>query len=107
MNWNKIAAIARKDLGHFFVSPMGYVVMAIFYFVSGYFFWLVGVISKAAVIAAVLREFPGLSHRMQHVAVSRGVTFYDDSKATNVGAAVASSSESPSRAATAARSRSV
>jgi len=56
MNWNKIAAIARKDLGHFFVSPMGYVVMAIFYFVSGYFFWLVGVISKAAVIAAVLQN---------------------------------------------------
>lgn len=44
---------------------------------------------EPAVIAAVLREFPGLSHRMQHVAVSRGVTFYDDSKATNVGAAVA------------------
>lgn len=43
----------------------------------------------AAVIASVLREFPGLSHRMQHVVSSRGVTFYDDSKATNVGAAVA------------------
>jgi len=43
----------------------------------------------AAVVDAVLRDFPGLAHRMQHVAVHRGVTFYDDSKATNVGAAVA------------------
>jgi UDP-N-acetylmuramoylalanine--D-glutamate ligase len=43
----------------------------------------------ARIIADVLREFPGLSHRMQYVASHRGVTFFDDSKATNVGAAVA------------------
>jgi len=41
------------------------------------------------VIAAVLRSFRGLAHRMQHVATIDGVEYYDDSKATNVGAAVA------------------
>jgi UDP-N-acetylmuramoylalanine--D-glutamate ligase len=38
----------------------------------------------------VLTEFPGLPHRMQFVAEIAGVRFINDSKATNVGAAVAS-----------------
>jgi UDP-N-acetylmuramoylalanine--D-glutamate ligase len=36
-----------------------------------------------------LREFRGLPHRVERVAEIRGVTFYDDSKGTNVGATVA------------------
>ncbi|HDZ56606.1 MAG TPA: UDP-N-acetylmuramoyl-L-alanine--D-glutamate ligase [Pseudomonas xinjiangensis] len=36
-----------------------------------------------------LREFTGLPHRCQWVGCSAGVDFYDDSKATNVGAALA------------------
>ncbi|WP_373186853.1 UDP-N-acetylmuramoyl-L-alanine--D-glutamate ligase [Halopseudomonas sp.] len=36
-----------------------------------------------------LREFTGLPHRCQWVASQRGVDYYDDSKATNVGAALA------------------
>jgi UDP-N-acetylmuramoylalanine--D-glutamate ligase len=40
-------------------------------------------------IAATLREFAGLPHRMTWVAELDGVAYYDDSKATNVGAAVA------------------
>jgi UDP-N-acetylmuramoylalanine--D-glutamate ligase len=36
-----------------------------------------------------LRRFRGLPHRLQKVAEVRGVTFYDDSKGTNVGATVA------------------
>jgi UDP-N-acetylmuramoylalanine--D-glutamate ligase len=43
----------------------------------------------SASIARVLREFRGLPHRMQHVTKVGGVDFFDDSKATNVGAAVA------------------
>jgi UDP-N-acetylmuramoylalanine--D-glutamate ligase len=41
------------------------------------------------VIAEVLRTFQGLPHRMQHIAAVQHVDYYDDSKATNVGAAVA------------------
>lgn len=40
-------------------------------------------------IEETLREFRGLRHRMERVGVVSGVTFIDDSKATNVGAAVA------------------
>lgn len=36
-----------------------------------------------------LREFRGLPHRMEKVAAFDGITFYDDSKGTNVGATVA------------------
>ncbi len=36
-----------------------------------------------------LREFKGLPHRVEKVATIGGVTFYDDSKGTNVGATVA------------------
>ncbi|MGB5809179.1 MAG: UDP-N-acetylmuramoyl-L-alanine--D-glutamate ligase [Polyangiales bacterium] len=41
-------------------------------------------------IGEVLRDFAGLPHRMQHVRTTGGVDYVDDSKATNVGAAVAS-----------------
>ncbi len=37
-----------------------------------------------------LRAFSGLPHRCQHVGAFKGVSFFDDSKGTNVGAAVAS-----------------
>jgi len=40
-------------------------------------------------IRSVLRNFSGLPHRMQHVADIDGVAYFDDSKATNVGATVA------------------
>ena len=36
-----------------------------------------------------LREFRGLPHRMEKVTAFNGVTFYDDSKSTNVGSTVA------------------
>lgn len=41
-------------------------------------------------IVEVLEGFEGLAHRMQFVDAVRGVDYIDDSKATNVGAAVAS-----------------
>ena len=41
-------------------------------------------------IASVLRDFKGLAHRTQFVRSVDGVEYIDDSKATNVGAAVAS-----------------
>jgi UDP-N-acetylmuramoylalanine--D-glutamate ligase len=42
-----------------------------------------------APMLASLREFSGLQHRCQWVRELRGVNYYDDSKATNVGAALA------------------
>jgi UDP-N-acetylmuramoylalanine--D-glutamate ligase len=42
-----------------------------------------------ATIAQVLRSFRGLPHRMQRIGGPGEIAFYDDSKATNVGAAVA------------------
>jgi len=45
---------------------------------------------KMSAMLQVLPEFPGLPHRMQLVARKGGVEFINDSKATNVGAAVAS-----------------
>ena len=42
---------------------------------------------KAMLVA--LKEFPGLPHRSQWIAENNGVTWYNDSKATNVGAAIA------------------
>jgi UDP-N-acetylmuramoylalanine--D-glutamate ligase len=42
-----------------------------------------------APLLAALREFKGLPHRVERVATIDDVTFYDDSKGTNVGATVA------------------
>ncbi|MBA4389672.1 MAG: UDP-N-acetylmuramoyl-L-alanine--D-glutamate ligase [Syntrophus sp. (in: bacteria)] len=41
---------------------------------------------EQAVIEDVLKAFNGLSHRVEHVRTMGGVRFYNDSKATNVGA---------------------
>jgi UDP-N-acetylmuramoylalanine--D-glutamate ligase len=42
-----------------------------------------------AAIVTALRNFKGLPHRVEEVAAIDGVTFYDDSKGTNVGSTVA------------------
>jgi len=41
-------------------------------------------------VAAVLREFPGLEHRLEFVRERRGVMYINDSKGTNVGAVMKS-----------------
>ena len=50
---------------------------------------------ELAAMLQVLHEFPGLPHRMQYVARVDGADFINDSKATNVGAAVASVASVP------------
>lgn len=40
-------------------------------------------------ILNALRKFSGLPHRMEKITIFSGITFYNDSKATNVGATVA------------------
>jgi UDP-N-acetylmuramoylalanine--D-glutamate ligase len=47
---------------------------------------LVGIRPEA--VEAALRAFPGVSHRLEEVAVVDGVRFVNDSKATNVGATI-------------------
>jgi len=44
--------------------------------------------AKPDAIAAVLRDFKGLPHRVEHVCTRRGVEYVNDSKATNPAAAV-------------------
>lgn len=44
-------------------------------------------INREAMLAS-LKDFPGLPHRCEFVAEGRGLRFYNDSKGTNVGAAV-------------------
>jgi UDP-N-acetylmuramoylalanine--D-glutamate ligase len=44
---------------------------------------------QTAAMLQVLNEFPGLPHRMQFVKCLQDVTYINDSKATNVGAAIA------------------
>jgi UDP-N-acetylmuramoylalanine--D-glutamate ligase len=44
---------------------------------------------RCAPVLGALAAFPGLPHRVERVAEIEGVTFYDDSKGTNVGATVA------------------
>jgi UDP-N-acetylmuramoylalanine--D-glutamate ligase len=46
--------------------------------------------ADSASVAAVLREFPGLEHRLELVREKDGVTYINDSKGTNVGAVVKS-----------------
>jgi UDP-N-acetylmuramoylalanine--D-glutamate ligase len=41
-------------------------------------------------VASVLREFPGLEHRLEFVREKDGVTYINDSKGTNVGAVIKS-----------------
>jgi UDP-N-acetylmuramoylalanine--D-glutamate ligase len=48
-------------------------------------------------LLAALREFRGLSHRVEKVAEINGVTYYDDSKGTNVGATAAALSGMPGK----------
>ena len=45
--------------------------------------------ASIASLAAGLRTFRGLPHRLERVALRQGVVWYDDSKGTNVGATIA------------------
>jgi UDP-N-acetylmuramoylalanine--D-glutamate ligase len=57
--------------------------------------WLSG--APAAAIAAGVRGFPGVEHRLEFVAEIGGVQFFNDSKATNVDAALKALDAFPGR----------
>jgi len=50
-----------------------------------------------APLLTALREFKGLPHRVEKVAAINGISFYDDSKGTNVGATVAALNGMPNK----------
>ncbi len=56
MNANKIWAIARKDIGHYFASPLGYVVLAVFFCITGFFFALIVEQTRSANMTAVFQN---------------------------------------------------
>jgi len=56
MNFSKIWAIARKDISQYFTSPMGYVVLSIFFVVAGFFFWLIAIGSRTASMVPVFQN---------------------------------------------------
>jgi len=41
MSGRKIWAIAKKEIGYYFSSPIGYIVLTAFFFATGFFFWLI------------------------------------------------------------------
>lgn len=56
MNLRKILAIVRKDVAHYFASPMGYIILAIFFFVAGYFFYLIVLQTRMATMTYVFQN---------------------------------------------------
>ena len=56
MNFSKIWAMARKDISQYFTSPMGYVVLSIFFLVAGLFFWLIAIGGRTASMVPVFQN---------------------------------------------------
>jgi ABC-2 type transport system permease protein len=56
MSWRKVSAIAKKDLTHYFSSPMGYVVLAVFFLVTGFFFYLIAGKARMASMTPVFQN---------------------------------------------------
>jgi len=56
LSWNKIWALAKKEIGYYFASPVGYLVLAAFFFVTGLFFALIVLGSRAASMVPVFQN---------------------------------------------------
>ena len=52
MDWIKIRAVARKENGYYFASPIGYIILSLFLLANGYFFTLITLRSREASMAA-------------------------------------------------------
>jgi ABC-2 type transport system permease protein len=55
MNGRKVYAIAKKEIGYYFSSPVGYIVLTAFFLATGYFFWLI-MRSRQASMAPVFQN---------------------------------------------------
>lgn len=56
MNFQKVMAIVRKDLGQYFTSPMGYIVLAVFFLITGFFFTLIVMQTRTASMTMVFQN---------------------------------------------------
>jgi ABC-2 type transport system permease protein len=56
MNARKILALMQKDLTQYFASPMGYLVLTVYFLVGGFFFWLIAIQSRSASMAPVFQN---------------------------------------------------
>jgi ABC-2 type transport system permease protein len=56
MNSRKIVALVKKDLIQYFASPMGYLVLTVYFFVEGLFFWLI-VQNRVASMVPIFQNF--------------------------------------------------
>jgi ABC-2 type transport system permease protein len=56
MNALKIMALVRKDLTQYFASPVGYLVLTVYFLVGGFFFYLIAVQSRNASMIPVFQN---------------------------------------------------
>src|SRR5712672_847015 len=56
VNSRKLFAIINRELGAFFASPIGYIVLFIYFLVGGFFFWLIVTKSHVASMAPVFQN---------------------------------------------------
>lgn len=56
MNSRKLLAIIRKELGSYFASPMGYMVLFAYYLVGGFFYWFIVTTSRTASMEPVFQN---------------------------------------------------
>ncbi len=56
MNSRKLLAIVRRELGAYFASPIGYIVLFIYFLVGGFFFWLIVTKSRMASMMPIFQN---------------------------------------------------
>jgi len=56
MNSRKLFAIIRRELGSYLSSPLGYVVIFVYFLIGGFFFWLITASSRAASMTYVFQN---------------------------------------------------
>jgi ABC-2 type transport system permease protein len=56
MSWNKIWALAKKEIRYYFASLVGYVVLAAFFLATGIFFSLIVLGSRAATMVPIFQN---------------------------------------------------
>jgi len=57
MNSRKLFAIVRRELGAYLSSPLGYIVMFVYFLIGGFFFWLITTRSHAASMTYIFQNF--------------------------------------------------